>query len=531
MKTRVDVITGFLESGKTTFLNAISMSGMIRAEETVVFLLCEQGEVELDTSGLACKAVYIKTLQYDERPDEFLFYDLQRKYQPSRIIIEYNGTWELEDLFLVRLPHKTSIGKVIFLADAHTYMFQIRNMTGLVSGQIRNSDAVILNRSQDVAGESLEAIRKSIININRSALVVQSPKVEFAAKWPWLQKYLSKESEPISMKAAGIIFILSIFWAILLFSGTVPAMQFTTLYQGFLEINTAFLSILIQALPFLLLGVFISALLQTYISEEHMIRLFSRKYGLGFLAAIILGAFFPVCDCAMVPITARLIRRGTPIPQTMTFMLASPAVNPIVILSTWYAFQGDAHIVVWRIAAGVAIAVCMGAALRIFEKGRLLIREDVILPEAARSVQTQISIQEKKSILLLRQAGAEFFRTGPLLVAGAFLGSVITHFLQADYFTDLSQTKITAVLILLLASFFMSICSNSNAFVGKNFSSVFPLSAALGFMVMGPMLDLKNLLVLRSAFSKKFILLYVVTLFLLSLIGFSVLTMLTGGTL
>ena len=529
MSTRIDVIAGFLESGKTTFIQYILSSGILNRGENVVILLCELGEEEFAPEELIEYGIYVEVLPYGEHLNEHRLNELNRRFTPARIFIEYNGTWAIEELLKIRLPRRTFIGRIFFIADANTILLQIRNMGSLASEQIANSDAVLINRHKEVSSDKWTEISRSIRKINRKTKICVCP--EFEQNWVHKERFLLDTESSGTANFIGGMCVFLFLWMTYVFSGFFDHSSFSAQYQGFLEINTVFLSILIQALPFLMLGVFISAFLQTFVSERTMIRLFSQKHGRGFLTAIFLGIFFPVCDCAMVPITARLIRKGSPVPQALTFMMASPAVNPVVILSTWYAFQGESKIMLWRIAAGILIAVSVGGILLALEKTSLIKRSDIILQEAVQSYAAPETQKEKKWILVLRQAGTEFFRTVSLVVFGALGSAVITHFLPADFFANLAGKKVTAVLLMLAAAFVMSVCANSNAFIARNFVNSFPISAVLGFMVMGPMLDLKNLLILSTTFSKKFILLFVGILLSVSFIVFMILTVATGGVL
>ena len=128
MNTRIDVITGFLESGKTTFIQYILSCGILIEGEKAVVLLCEQGEEDLIPEELEKYGIFVETLPPGERLDEFRLFDINRRYAPQRIFIEYNGTWAIEEFLKIRLPRKTFLGRIFFIADANTILFQIRNM-------------------------------------------------------------------------------------------------------------------------------------------------------------------------------------------------------------------------------------------------------------------------------------------------------------------------------------------------------------------------------------------------------------------
>ena len=106
----------------------------------------------------------------------------------------------------------------------------------------------------------------------------------------------------------------------------------------FSTIHTVFTGIVLQAVPFMLLGALLSSTLYAFVPDRLLIKIFPKKYGIGFLTALFAGSLFPVCECAAVPLMRSLIKKGVAMPIAVTFMLASPIVNPISIVSTLYAF-------------------------------------------------------------------------------------------------------------------------------------------------------------------------------------------------
>ena len=103
----------------------------------------------------------------------------------------------------------------------------------------------------------------------------------------------------------------------------------------------AFLSILFEGVPFILLGTLISGFIDIYLPAGAMDRFLPRNKFQAVLMAGLLGAVFPVCECAVVPVIRRLVKKGLPVSCALTYMLAAPIVNPITALSTWKAFQGQ----------------------------------------------------------------------------------------------------------------------------------------------------------------------------------------------
>ena len=130
------------------------------------------------------------------------------------------------------------------------------------------------------------------------------------------------------------------------------------------NIAIVFLSIFFESLPFLLLGSLISSIIERYISDETIAKMVPKNAFLGSLVGVFLGFFIPACDCAVIPVTKRLIKRKVPLNVAVSFMLASPIINPVVLLSTYYAFYKTDPILFWmRPIFGIIIALLIGTGV------------------------------------------------------------------------------------------------------------------------------------------------------------------------
>lgn len=126
-----------------------------------------------------------------------------------------------------------------------------------------------------------------------------------------------------------------------------------------------FLGVIIEALPFILLGSFISSLIHELVSEEKVKKLLPKNPIIGILSASLIGLIFPVCECAIVPIVRRLMKKGVPIYMTIPLMVSVPIINPIVLFSTYVAFQGHPEILWLRAVLGLFVAWTLGFILYI----------------------------------------------------------------------------------------------------------------------------------------------------------------------
>ncbi|UTC66553.1 MULTISPECIES: permease [unclassified Treponema] len=273
--------------------------------------------------------------------------------------------------------------------------------------------------------------------------------------------------------------------------------------------NTVFLSILLQALPFMLLGILISSILHIFISDNFIVKIFPNKHGLGFLTAIFGGLFFPVCECATVPILSGLVKKGVAMPIAITFMLAAPILNPISIMATLYAFPENPMVAVYRILFGIITAASIGCLLLFYPKNEYL-KEEIETHThhcscgCSHDVQKNSFFENLKNMFL--HTGTEFFNVGPYLILGALITALIRAGIPSDFFTGVNEPhSLGGILIMMLFAFIFSACSTSDAFIARSFYGSFSLFSIMGFLVYGPMMDLKNIFMLLSIFKKRFV--------------------------
>jgi len=524
MKTQVDIITGFLGSGKTAVINKFLENEEIQSRRTFI-IQCEMGETAIDGSLLQGKAIDTGCVTRGNNIDVKYILEIIKTCQPERIIIEHNGTGSLEQLLEVfqhRSIHKYCIvNKIIHMIDADTFELFMNNMGGILTEQIFNSDFIIINNSRDLEKSRLKHMEKVLKAINKSAVIINnSGGVELAAQEGIFSAGAEKTNKPLETITMIFLAFAAVYLAFIALrtAGTGPLNIDLARLQ---ILNTVFLSILIQAFPFILIGVLVSSIIQVIIPGEKLVSLFPRKTGLGFIAAILAGFLFPVCDCAIVPVAARLVKKGVPLHTAVTFMLAAPLVNPLSIASTLYAFPGQPSIAVYRVFLGVAVALAVGVTFWFFPEERK-ITIDGYTDYSCRCGycmdNTAITGPKGKVEAVFRHAGAEFFQVGRFLIIGALLSSMVQVMVPKNIFSDIGGGYVVSLLIMMLAAFVLSVCSTSDAFIGRTFINQFPMGAVMGFMVLGPMLDIKNFLVLLGNFSKRFVFKLVFVLFVLAFI-------------
>lgn len=272
------------------------------------------------------------------------------------------------------------------------------------------------------------------------------------------------------------------------------------------DFSTIFISIMIDAIPFVILGSFVSAIIQIYISEEKIKKLIPKNEILAYFEMAIIGLIFPICECAIVPIARRLIKKGLPVGLGVTFMLAVPIVNPIVILSTYYAFYDMSSMIFLRTIGGFCTAILIGVIMeKIQNKDKVLIA-DYIESNSLCDCGCNISYEEKNKIkLIINHTSREFLDITRYLIFGAMISSIFQVFANHIDFTNIANNEVFTILFMMFLGFSLSLCSEADAFVGKTLIVSNSLSGLAGFLILGPMLDLKNLIILYGSFKKGFV--------------------------
>ncbi|GLC89059.1 permease [Lysinibacillus piscis] len=280
------------------------------------------------------------------------------------------------------------------------------------------------------------------------------------------------------------------------------AMNVSTLHTSILNLNTIFLSILIEALPFVLIGVLIAGFIQIFITEAHIQRWIPKNKALSIIMGCVVGALFPACECGIVPIVRRLMTKGVPLHAAMGFMLTGPLINPIVILSTYMAFGNDLKIAGLRMLLGFCIAVIVALMIGVFFKGTQF-KKEPFHPNHTH-LTTNASFFAKL-LHMLQHAIDEFFDMGKYLIIGAFLAAFVQTYISTKTLVSIGNDLPSSMLVMMGLAYILSLCSEADAFIGASFSAMFPSPAILAFLIFGPMVDLKNTMMLLGVFRLKFV--------------------------
>ncbi|HRU05107.1 MAG TPA: permease [Candidatus Brocadiia bacterium] len=277
----------------------------------------------------------------------------------------------------------------------------------------------------------------------------------------------------------------------------------------------AFASIMLEAAPFMLAGALIGGMVESFVSRDKMAGLLPRRAWVTAFLAAVMGMLFPVCECAIVPVVRRLARKGLPPSAAIAYLLAGPIVNPVTALSTALAYR-SIPVAAARLGAGFVIAVAV-ARLAPWLLGRdKVFRADLghdshggrghVHGEAcgcghARS--DEPAGARAKMLAAVRHAADDFLDVGHFLVIGALIAAASQTFVDRAFFATLSSTPFAPVLLMMALAVMLNVCSEADAFIAASFRGLAPFPAQLAFMVVGPMFDLKLLLMYSTLFRKR----------------------------
>ncbi len=309
---------------------------------------------------------------------------------------------------------------------------------------------------------------------------------------------------------AGIALLFAVRWA----TGGTDATALPNQAQDFLTLS---ISIVIESLPFVILGILLSIAVQFWVPERLFFRLMPRNRILRRIAISLLGVLMPVCECGNLPLARGLILKGLTVSEAMTFLFAAPIVNPITIITTHQAFGWDGGILVARLVGGFAIANLIGWLFSRHPDQQSLLTErfatECRLPGDHDHGETRV----QKSVQL-------FVRETSVILPALFLGAVAAGLVQVlvprQVLVALGSNPLWSILAMMVLAFVISVCSNVDAFFILPFAGTFLPGSIVAFLVFGPMIDIKMLALLRTTFTNRVLLqLTLIVAFCSALIG------------
>jgi uncharacterized protein len=304
----------------------------------------------------------------------------------------------------------------------------------------------------------------------------------------------------------------------------------------------AFLSILFEGAPFILLGTLISGFIDIYLPPGTMERFLPRNRNLAVIVSGLMGAIFPVCECAVVPVIRRLVKKGLPLSCGLTYMLAAPIVNPITALSTWKAFQGQGPLMMTssRVLIGFLVAVAVGLIVTRMPmasvlKARMVLSLKKIIPGAPDPAAAKAHHHHdahhghdhdhghdgccghdhdhshapaggSRLIAACRSSMKDFVEVGVYFTIGVAITALFNTGIApgAAWLDTLATHPVAAPASLMALAFILSLCSTSDAFIAATLDK-FSWGAKLAFLTYGPMMDVKLLFLYQTVLRKRFI--------------------------
>jgi uncharacterized protein len=264
-------------------------------------------------------------------------------------------------------------------------------------------------------------------------------------------------------------------------------------YPALASWGTVFMATLLQALPFLVLGVGISAAIAAFVPGAFFARAMPRRSVLAVPMAGLAGALLPGCECSAAPVANRLVSRGVPPAAALTFLLAAPAINPIVLVSTAVAFPGHPEMVVARFVASFATAVIVGLAWSRWA-----------LPSWLKTSTGGLEHSRGERLdAFVSTVTTDLLQAGGYLVLGAGLVATLQTAVPQTALEHLGGSGLAAVMTMAVLAVVLSVCSEADAFIAAGLTQ-FSLTARLAFMVVGPMVDLKLVALQIAVFGRQF---------------------------
>jgi hypothetical protein len=301
-----------------------------------------------------------------------------------------------------------------------------------------------------------------------------------------------------------------------------------------------FVSIVLEAIPFMLIGSLAGGIIEAFVSRERMAALLPRKSWLTVCFAAGAGMVFPVCECAVVPVVRRLIGKGLPFSAAIAYLLGGPIVNPIVAASTALAYAFDWRIVMMRMCFGYGLAVVIGMLMGRLFAGSVAIKdhragqnnnaspcachhhahcevdsETAQAPSAlknqagnttaygcGRSHSTSDRWDDKVGAAFIH-AMDDFLAVGHYLVIGAFIAALAQTYIDRSIFLTLTAAPVLPAVLMMALAVLLNLCSEADAFIAASFQGLMPIPAQMAFLLTGPMFDLKLLLMYQSIFQRR----------------------------
>ena len=306
----------------------------------------------------------------------------------------------------------------------------------------------------------------------------------------------------------------------LLAATTILAFALIKIFGYFLPIDlpkqvqdfiTLSLGVIIEALPFVMLGLFFSIIVRLWLPHDWLLKYLPKQPFLRRALISLLGVFMPVCECGNVPLARGLLAKGLTPAESLTFLLAAPILNPVTIITTQQAFSDDNTVLIARILGGFLIANLIGWIYSSTRQDAMLRPEFIAI------------CKEKKDNSNRLVEALNFFKHEtrsmmPALVIGAMVAGLIQVVVPRETILLLGNSPAWSVLVMAVLAFVVSICSSVDAFFALAFRGSFTSGSLVSFLTFGPMIDVKMLSLMRTTYRRIILLQVSLLVFLMSML-------------
>ena len=283
--------------------------------------------------------------------------------------------------------------------------------------------------------------------------------------------------------------------------------------QSLEKLSTAwaiFQGLLLEAIPFLLLGVAIAGLARWLVPQTAWVQRLPKNPLIAPITGALMGFALPACECGNVPVARRLLASGAPMGTAFGFLFAAPVLNPIVLASTWAAFPDQPWLLIARPVGAFVIAVLLSLLLVQLPETQLL--ESALLSERRMSQPlSRVGLLQRsggligdplseiapaqperlKPLEVLEQSSREFLDLLALLVLGCLIAALVQTWLPRSWLLAVGGAPTGSILALMLLAVVVSVCSSVDAFLALGFAAQVTPGALLAFLLLGPVVDLK----------------------------------------
>ncbi|MDQ1553944.1 MAG: uncharacterized protein QOK46_1022 [Microbacteriaceae bacterium] len=316
---------------------------------------------------------------------------------------------------------------------------------------------------------------------------------------------------------AGLVVGVGGLVAILVVRSITPAFGAWSLPNRMQDLLTLSISVIIESLPFVLLGIVLSIAVQVWIPDRYIMKILPRNPVLRRVVISFLGMFLPVCECGNLPLARGLIVKGFTVSESITFLLAAPILNPITIVTTSQAFGFDGWILFARLVGGFAVANILGWLFSKHpDQDSLLTARfaaECRMPDPHEHPQTKW----RKSVELFTHETAIIM---PALFIGSLVAGAVQVIVPRAVLLNLGSNPVWSVVAMMVLAFVISVCSNVDSFFILPFASTFMPGSIAVFLIFGPIVDIKMLSLMRTTFRSKVLVQITVVVALISaLIG------------